>query len=113
MTNLIATCVVWMWVAGATDVSFEFYADGYLVATTTTPQVTLCQEDTPFYMLYDVWVVGVDYNGRRSLTSTPATARWIYNTDFDGNGITGISDFGRFGPWFGTCNDGRKIIPCS
>ena len=113
MTNIIAACVVWIWAAGSTNTLFEFYANGVLVEVTSVPQAVLCQEDIPFYHAFDVWVIAVDANGRRSPIGVPGLARWINNTDFDGDGITGVLDFGRFGPWYGSCNDGRKIIPCS
>ena len=113
MTSIIAACVVWIWTVGATDVTYSVYADGRLVAVTTTPQATICQGDFPYNLLFDVWVVSEDINGRRGPIGVPATAKYIYTTDLDGDGITGMADFGLFIQGFEKCNDGRKVIPCS
>lgn len=113
MTSIIATCVLWVWTAGATDVTFHVYADGRRVATTTIPEATVCQNGYPYNLIFDVWVMSEDVNGRRSPVGVPASAQYIRTTDLDGNGITGLSDFGLFNKGFAKCNDGRKMIPCS
>jgi len=139
MTELIATCVIWMWIPGAGNTNYEFFSDGVLYEATRNEYVSMCR--TSYYTPYTVWVVGLDDSTpkRRSENSNSATAQWIWNADFDGNGvvgfsdyfmfarqygtnnpiydadgngIVGFSDYGKFASYYGQCNDGRKVVPC-
>jgi hypothetical protein len=117
--------------------SHDVYEEMIFAFNTTDTQFEVCQLDYLVPVTYYVVGVNADEVGEPSDT---LTVQWVFNFDFDNNGVVGISDFGvfcqdygagslrsdsnddgivsiiDFGAFvqrFGECNDGVKANACS
>jgi len=110
MTELIAVCIVWMWIPGANNTNYEFFEDGVMTEATIEESVTRCRTAYNIPVIY--WVVGLNNAGDRSENSNSIEAQWVFNFDCDNDGAVGFLDFGAFLRSFGQCNNERKVVPC-
>jgi len=136
MIKIVAACVFAVWTAASNATYYKVYLDQRFIGAPIVESIEICPVDDN---VHELTVVGFNDSGERGPFSDSAWIQWVFNHDYDGDGIVGWLDFSAFSnAWgtddpafdsdgdgivgfldfsafsnaFGTCNDGVIEVPC-
>lgn len=118
---LLQLCVWFAWAPGANAGKYELILFPLheiapaVVIEVIEPSAEVCVPE--FDTLYVFTVIALSADGiTRSIPSNPLLVEWQWNFDLNGNGIFDFPDLGllagKVNEKVGTCNDGKRDVPC-